>query len=180
MHLPLLISLLVLFSATALHAEEKKVYKQTADDGVVEFSDQPGTSSSPVTIPKMNTYKQKPIKNIYAKPRKLQEAEGYKTLTIIAPTNDSIVRANDGNVSITLALKPALKPSHSIRVSIDNSSKTSLTGKTMRFNFKNLSRGTHKAIASVLDNENKALISSRTIEFHLQRVAIKPAAPSGP
>ena len=158
-------------------AEEKSIYKKYNDEGVVEFSDTPDKDTKLVPVPPMNTYKQKPLPRNFKKKVEPKDQNSYKSLSISNPVNDTIVRENAGNVSITITSKPALRKQHSLKVVLNGDNKTALEGKTSSFTFNNVSRGTHKVQAFIIDKGGKTLISSDVVLFHLQRVIFKKKSP---
>lgn len=179
----LLISALSL-NALALNAfaaetppEEREIYKKTNKAGVVEFSDMPNHDAKPIRVPAMNTYKQKPLPRKSVTKTSTSLATSYKEFSIASPPQGKEVRENSGNVSVQLNISPSLKTSHTVKVIIDNNNKSSLTGTSLVYSFSNLSRGTHKVQAFVLDAKNTVLIESAVVEFHLKRFIFKPPAP---
>ena len=170
--------LLFSFSAYVAQAEEKTIYKKYNKDGVVEFSDLPDKKSKAVRVPPMNTYKQKPF------PKKFQEKVEEKTtvtrydlINITAPVNDTQVRENSGNVSVSIKLTPTLNPAHSVKLVLDGNEEAAVTGNSLTLTLKNVSRGTHKLQAFIIDKDGNVLIQSNSIVFHLKRYssANKPA-----
>ena len=178
LYLALLISGLALNALAAeTPAEKREIYKKTDKAGVVEFSDMPNHDAKPIRVPAMNTYKQKPLPRKSAAKASTALKAGYKEFSIVSPKQDTQARENSGNVSVQLNIKPSLKASHTVKVIINNDEKTSLTGTLLVYNFANISRGTHKVQAFILDAKNTVLMESAVIEFHLKRIIFKPPAP---
>lgn len=155
-------------------AEETNIYKQTNKDGVVEFTDIPNKSGKQIQIPEMNTFKQKAMPHTVSPKKATPALEKYTEFTITSPLRDKVVRENAGNVTVMLNLVPALKPAHTVKVVIDNDPKLTLTGSSIIFSFKNISRGTHTVLAYILDGQGTVLMESPSVEFNLQRFHISP------
>ncbi len=155
-------------------AEESTVYKKYNKEGVVEFSDVPDKNAKSVPIPPMNTYKQKPLPKNFQKRVESVDPETYQSLVIASPVEDKIVRQNAGNITVSIASKPALNSAHRVRFVLDGNEKTTLLVSKPTVTFKNVSRGTHTVQAFIVNNAGKVLISSKSVKFHLQRFAFKP------
>lgn len=178
LYLALLIKVLS-FNVLAADAQptEKEIYKKTDKSGVVEFTDMPSKDTKPIRVPPMNTFKQKPLPRKAAQPKSPEAVNLYTQFAIVSPSNNTEVRENAGNVSVQISINPPLKSAHTIKVTIDNGEKTSLTGSLLVFNFANISRGTHKVQAFILDPSNNVIMESAIVEFHLKRFIFKPPAP---
>lgn len=168
----LIIALFFACSYTTTQANEKNIYKQYNEDGVVEFSDVPSKRSKSIHVPHMNTYKQKPLPKTFQKKLKQEPAAHYSNISITSPANDSIVRANNGSVTVTLSVNPSLKPGDSIKLILSGDQNSALVGRNTSFSFSNISRGTHKLQAFIINNEGQTLIQSNTVVFHLKRVSV--------
>lgn len=170
----------LVFSATLsinAQADEKEIYKKTNKAGVVEFTDIPNHDTKPIRVPAMNTYKQKPLTPKPAAKTTKGLTAGYKEFSIASPLSGKEVRDNSGNVSVQLNLNPPLRPGHTVKVILDNDEKSSLAGTLLVYNFTNISRGTHKVQAFILELNNTVVIESAIVEFHLKRFIFKPPAP---
>jgi len=163
-----------------LQAEDKNIYKNTNEQGVTEFSDLPGKNSKEINVPAMNTYKETlSTKKNFKGPDKEDEFK-YSLLTITSPKNDAQVRSNEGKISISINSTPELKAGHTVKITIDGKPELTLTGSSNSITFSNISRGTHTAEASIVNQDGKVLIKSSSIKFHLLRFVFKPPAPKAP
>jgi len=98
-------------------------------------------------------------------------AGSYTGFSITNPTNDQGVRANNGNVTVQLALQPALQSGHTIVLNVSGEggeSTTNSSGLTVRL--KNLSRGLHTVTSSDVDKDGNKLIKTEPVSFHVLRV----------
>jgi len=95
-------------------------------------------------------------------------AGAYTSLTFIAPKANQPIRANDGDVSAIISLKPKLKAGHVISFSIDG--KEVAKGSSRTQNFSNLARGEHTVSVKVMDKTGKVL-KSQSVSFTVLRVS---------
>jgi len=96
---------------------------------------------------------------------------GYTGFSITSPTDDQGVRANDGNVTVQLSLKPALRSGHMIVLSVaGEGSESTIDSSGLSVDLKNLSRGLHTVTAGVVDEDGNKLITTAPVSFHVLRV----------
>lgn len=106
---------------------------------------------------------------------KKETATTYSRLAIIEPTDDTTVRG-PGNFIVKIATEPRLLAGHKVRLMLDGK----MVGKPqrgLRFELKNVDRGTHRLIAEVVDDYGTiAQSSSHTI--HVHRPIVQPSEPA--
>ena len=97
--------------------------------------------------------------------------QGYKSIKILQPEADGVVRSNEGKVPVTIALEPALQQGHRVALHID--------GKAVQGAFDGLAielsgieRGTHSVRASVSDADGKLLIEAPAVSFTLRQTGL--------
>lgn len=162
--------LLMLFTANAAG----QVYKRIGPDGKVYFSDQPEPGATEIEVRPAPTVKLPPVPQRPPAARQ-QEAESaaYTAFAIVSPTNDQAIRANDGNVTVNLSLKPGLKSGHTVVLNIDGEDGEQVnSGGSLTVGLSNLSRGRHTIEAAVVDARGKVLIQSVPVSFNVLRVAV--------
>ena len=166
----LLVLLLVFVCATA----NSQIFRRIGPDGQVYFSDQPGPDAEQVDVTPAQTISLPPVpeQTETAAAETLGDATvAYTGFSITSPTSDQGVRANDGNVTVHLSLKPALQSGHSIILNVDGEdgeSTNSSNGLMIELN--NLSRGQHTVMATVVDEDGNALIKTSPVSFQVLRV----------
>ena len=161
------------------------VYQHQDENGNIVFTDkkEPGSTERKVSKPAeihINKNKQEgvaPIKtgdrestvDTTKKSEKEKETK-YSLLTIVQPAHDMAIRENSGNVSIVISAKPELqkKFGHKIKIALDGKW-VEKTWQTNSLTLENINRGTHELQAMIVSADNKSLIKSKTIQFHLQR-----------
>ena len=167
-------------------AEPGKVYRKYHPDGVVEFTDQPSRGSEELKIEELPTYKFAPatptapaqttVPNTpQVAPRAKQSPAAEKTLgkiytslQITKPERNETIRSNSGDVEVAVILSPGLQfiHGHKLEYLLDGKSILKTEQAT---SLKNLDRGTHTLVIQVIDKNNKVLIHSNSVTFHLKR-----------
>jgi len=157
--------LLILLSTVSQAA----LYKSIDANGSVTYSDQPNLKTDqPLILPSENV-----IQSIPSTPTKTTSktptatSNNYKTLTIINPKNESSLRSNNGNISLTLQLEPALQTQHQLRILLDGNEVRLST--SLQVTLINVARGQHSLSAQVIDTDNHVLIKSPIQTIYLQR-----------
>jgi hypothetical protein len=169
---------LVFVSASAL----AQIYKRIGPDGQVYFSDQPGAGAEQVDLPPVQTISLPPVPaqtdtavqaGSAARDAQDNPPAAYSEFAISSPTSEQGVRANNGDVTIHLSLQPALRPGHSIEVSVNGEDGEAVySTDSMMLELKNMSRGRHTAAATVVDANGEALIQASPVTFYVLRVAL--------
>lgn len=97
----------------------------------------------------------------------------YAQFSIVKPSHNQGVRANDGSVTVYLELQPPLMPGHTIELNIDGQDGEKIrAGDTLNFNLTNMSRGRHVVMARVVDEQGKEQIRTGPVAFYVLRVAL--------
>ena len=162
---------LLAFVFTAAGAQ---VYKRIGPDGKVYFSDQPGADAREVDIAPAQAVSLTPLpaQTGAAQPRN-DAGASYTEFTIVSPTSDQGVRANDGNVTVSLSLQPELMSGHTVILNVDGEDGEQIRSSGgMSIELNNLSRGRHSVEATVVDAEGNALIQAGPLSFNVLRVAV--------
>jgi len=189
---------LCLFGAASAEAAGR-VYRVVDEDGNVVFTDVPPATQpqeANVDVPEPNSFDPIEAGAIGAGDEERptwgddedggdEPAASYYRFGIASPENDASVRQNAGNVTVEVALEPALSPDHRLQLLLDGTPVR--TGRETTFELVNVDRGTHSLSARVLDPSGAAVLESTPSVFHLQRYSVltapnrpKPSpAPSG-
>lgn len=144
---------------------ETTLYKWKDADGTVHFSDQPHPGAEEVTVQEVPTIpapRLPPSAPASARPA----AVSYDNVTITNPANDSTLRDNAGNISVTVAVTPLLRADlgHKVLLDLDGQPQ----GEGISFSLTNVERGSHTLTATVIDKDGAPLISGSST-FHLLR-----------
>lgn len=171
--------LVILSCAFSVSAMAEDFYKWKDARGNIQYGDQPpaNVKAQPMDMPKLTVIENygeqwKPVSfpkeaDPYQQQAKSKATSGaYTSLTFIAPKANQPIRANDGDVSAIISLKPKLKSGHVISFSIDG--KEVAKGISRTNNFTNLSRGDHNVSVKVMDKSGKVL-KSQSVSFTVLR-----------
>ncbi|MCK5853854.1 MAG: hypothetical protein KAG56_01445, partial [Sulfurovaceae bacterium] len=91
----------------------------------------------------------------------------YAKFSILAPKDKQAIRANDGDVTVMLSLKPKLLPEHTLSVFLDG--KKMAEGDLRMVNLTNLNRGDHKVYAVINGKKGKQIRKGKEIVFTVIR-----------
>jgi hypothetical protein len=95
-----------------------------------------------------------------------QGSSNYSKLEFVAPKANQSIRANDGDVSAMISVKPPLKGGHEIVFLLDG--KEVSRGSSRTSNFANLTRGAHTISAKIVDEQGKTL-KTNSVSFNVLR-----------
>jgi hypothetical protein len=170
MRIGLLFLLLVFgLSMFSAHAE---IYRWVDADGNTVYGDNPPKKSAakPVNLPLL-TVADSPAppqnKREPAKEEQKEEAEAYSDFKITSPTTDEAIRANEGNLTVTLSLKPALKAGDELVLYMD--SKQVAAGASLSFPLTEVERGEHSVFAVLNDADGNIIQNTEPVKFSLLR-----------
>lgn len=94
-------------------------------------------------------------------------AKSYQSLAITSPANNQTIRANNGDINVSLSLMPSLKSGDQIRLFMDGAQVYS--GSSTQIPLGNIDRGTHTLYAVVESQNGNIAIRSAGISFTLHR-----------
>lgn len=177
--LSLIIGVLLSLSATA------EIYKSVDESGNVVFSDRPADADAvPVELQQPTTYTPRKLPTTRGQTAPEEEAEtpkpaasSYTRVEIVSPEQDETIRDNTGQVAVSIALQPRLRPGHSLTLVMDGAVLVENL-KTTSLPMSNIDRGSHELRVLVMDDQGREVGSSEPVTFHLHRAALGTARPS--
>lgn len=172
--------------AISLAAFSQEIYRWVDKDGVVHYSDQPGSDKAQlINVVEPNAYD-----SADAAPPDSSgggsddsgssepEANPYTSLSIVSPEPDQVFFGADAVVSVQADLSGTLQPDHQV-VFFLNGNRRPAPGLALELS--GLDRGTYFLRASVLDQNGKPLITSQQTTFHVRQPSTKsPQSPTAP
>jgi len=190
---------LVSLSAALVMPAAAQIYRVTDADGNVVFTDVPPRAdekSDPVELSSGSTFEiedalpsgssDSPAASWSSDSTDDEntddiQAIGYEMLQVVSPANDSSVRENAGNVAVSVAVNPELRPGNRVQLEMDG--KVIRTTTTTQINLTEVDRGSHVLRAHIIDDSGDRLISSEPSVFHLSRYSVitapnRPPTPS--
>ena len=169
--------LVLVLLATALPALGE-VYMEKDAQGNIIFTDKPSSQEAkPVELSPPSTY-QPPALPAPPPPKPRADTSSdtrYESVEITSPADDEAIRANDGRLTVTVQVSPALKRRHLLELHMDG--KKIAETQSGRFELDNIDRGTHSLQVHVVDENGKTLVSSKPVSFHLLRYVIPRRTP---
>lgn len=161
------------------------ICKSVAADGVVSYADvAPGECAEQIKLPDYSRYAPRPIGNPSAQSgnQTVNESEfrGYQSMRFEQPESGSVIRDDNGNVPVSIALQPRLQPGHRITIRLDGLNVDgTFTGTSLKLT--KVERGSHRLSATVFDEDGRALISASSGSFTLRkRSLLDPGREDGP
>jgi hypothetical protein len=168
----ILLALLVTAGALA------DAYTWIDEDGIVHYSDRPHPGATLVELGQSSAARPRPTSRPAATtpatdPDEQQSAParaGYESLEIASPSAEETLWNIEATLNVTLALTPALKPGHQVRVYFDGTPQ--VVGGTS-FQLEEVYRGVHNLQAEVIDGTGKLIIRSRPSRFYVQQNTVR-------
>ena len=154
----------------AVSVTAETVYKKTNPDGSVEFTDTGSKDSEEVKIRKPTSFSPPRLPKLGLPVKKLRPTFNYD-ITISKPAEDAVI-INKADVTVTIALQPSLVGGHQIRYELAGQS---IVSQSSSATFKNVSRGTHSLIVSIIDKKGEVVSPIISRNFHMKRFFKKPA-----
>jgi len=162
---------------------DQKVYKNVGPNGEVTFSDTPSPGATELDVKPAPAYKSPPLPAVKPGPdhqqsssespdHQNQSGPGYQMVGILAPGDKKTVVNTEGNVDVTVLVKPPLKAGRGDRLRLLLDGKAVKTSQTPNFSLKNVDRGTHHLEAEVIDRDGNTLMSSSSSTFYLHRPSV--------
>ena len=177
-------SLLILAGlAATLAASAQEIYRWVDKDGVVHFSDQPGSDKAVlITVIEPNSFEGDDGSSASAgaatEEPSTPDFPPYRGLFISSPAADQVFFGADAVVTVTAELDGTLNPDHSVAFFL-NGERRDAEG--LSTEFANLARGSYFLRASVLDENGKPVISSGQVTFHVRQPSVNsPQSPQAP
>ncbi|QIZ78311.1 DUF4124 domain-containing protein [Ferrimonas lipolytica] len=174
MKLRVLMLLLLALPASA------EIYKWVDADGKIHYGDKPVAGAEKV-VPKepmtatLSRAPTTPTQTQQPQTSPAQQRISYK-VKFTAPDNNATVRNNNGQVPVSIFLKPELASNHRLQLFLDGSVIRTLGGGG-NFVLDDIDRGEHQLQVKVIDKSGKILAysSKRTLFMHRQSLLM----PSG-
>ena len=109
------------------------------------------------------------------------EERVYDSIRIVSPRHDEEIRTNNGNFPVTVDLQPGLdiRRGHRVALFLDDRL-VAEPGPGTTFQLRNISRGSHTLVATVLSAESQALASSMPVMVHVKRQSLLGPGPRLP
>lgn len=165
-----LIAVLALFGA---FAQAATVYKYKDASGNLVFTDEPTDGAEKLDVQPVPTIPAIKVPQNDDTPEAAPTEFTYSNVTIIIPSDGEHFINNGGQVSVQVALSPALRKNDKLQL-IFNGAPYGDLQRANTFKLDNLDRGEYAAQVAVLDNKGKEIGRSETVVFYIKRSAVGP------
>ncbi|MDR5860243.1 DUF4124 domain-containing protein [Halomonas eurihalina] len=162
------------------------LYRTIDARGHVSFSDDPSRGGEPVELAPISVVPALPASSTVTRAAS-SDADGdapsrtYDVFTIAAPDDDTTLPTGfAGNVRVRLALRPALREGHKLRLLLDGEIVRPAAREPV-IELVNLVRGEHRLRAELLDARGQVLRRTPAVTLHVQRASVNlPQNPHRP
>jgi len=158
--------LILFFVLSSVFVMAEDVYKNTQSDGSVEFTDRKSTDSQKIKIREPVTYQAPDLPKPDLPSKKLSPVFKY-SIKVLQPKSEASI-INRDSVLVSIALQPEMKKGygHKIRYQLAGKSITSLSSSVV---FKEIPRGTHKLVVSIIDEKEEVVSPEASVTFYVKR-----------
>lgn len=174
------LGLVAIVTAGAVMAQ---AYRWVDEEGIVHYSDTPVEGAERIELPSDNARRgRSQVPRSTARATQAQsgtqdDAEQtqpavpfrYETLIIAAPAAEQTLWNIEGVLSVSLDLRPELRPGHQVRVYFDGNPRMVTS---TNFQIEEVYRGAHNLQAEVLDETGRLMIRSLPNRFYVQQNSI--------
>ena len=161
-----------LFLSFSVFAET--VYKTTNPDGSVSFTDRETKNSEKINVQKTQTVPAQRFSNTLNLPTKKLSPQTEYAITIKQPLNDSTI-LDSSDVSVTISVEPVISAASGNKIRYQLGGQT-IENQSMAVVFKNVERGSHNLVVSIINANGEQIGSPVSQTFHMKRFFKKPAA----
>jgi hypothetical protein len=170
---PLIILLALFVGSTAL----ADAYTWTDDEGIVHYSDRPhpGAKRIVIDVPTPRRARSPQRQSDAATANNASTVDDaasfrYENFEIASPVAEETLWNIEGVLNVSLALSPALRPGHQVRVYFDGIPQM-VSGTS--FQLQEVWRGVHNLQAEVLDETGQMKIRTRPNRFYVQQSTVR-------
>ncbi len=165
MKIRLFLLLLCCLAATAVMGDD--LYKWVDAQGNVHYSDKPQPGAQKLKLPQATTYTAPVSGDVPAQAPETpaQNPAAAASFVIVSPQQDETLW-NTQNVTVSLAVDPALQSGDTVTITLDGTTKGPLEGLSAEFT--DLDRGAH-TISAVLQRADGGSMTAKPVTFYIQR-----------
>jgi hypothetical protein len=153
-------------------ASSHDVYRWVAPDGITYYSDQPHTGAERIVLPESPP--PRPTRPVTMPPPAATKPVffTYNNLTIAKPASEENIFDNQGNIEVTVTIKPDLNTSesHKIQILLDGQAQGE-PSTSLELSLSGIERGKHTLTAQVVNERGRVLIKSRPVIFYLKHAS---------
>jgi hypothetical protein len=162
--------LTILALASCATLADGQVYKIVDAAGQVIYTDTPPADkrAQQLELPPIN---QLPVSNLEQADKLSSDKQlfgGYSAVNLVAPVDELLVRYDQQNIIVQLALIPELQVGHLVQFYLDGAIYGRPVAATS-YSIGNLQRGSHTVSARIVTAEGETVANSQSVRVHVQR-----------
>lgn len=148
------------------------IYQQVDENGHVSYTDQPPQKDSqPITFKPITVT---PAFSPSAKSGnqttgKTTTSTRYGSLALISPTNNAVIRANNGEVTVQLSSTPSLDSAAGDRYLILVNGQEKAKSTQTEITLPSLDRGQHTLSSQIIDKQGNVIATTAPLIIHVKR-----------
>lgn len=149
-------------------------YRWVDDQGVVHFSDKPHEGAIEIELGKAQGFSIAPRVDTGQSSAAETGDFQYDSVEIVSPYEEEVLFNIETRMSMQVAIVPALRPNHFLRLQIDGKDVTDKPVRSRSFQIDGVFRGTHTARLTVVDGEGNTVQQSSARTFHVRQNVAQP------
>lgn len=149
-------------------------YRWVDEQGVVHYSDMPHEGATEVELGSAQGYSSTPPSVARKTPASDSGDFQYDSVEIVSPYEEEVLFNIETRMSMQVAIVPALRPDHFLRLQIDGKDVTDKPVRSRSFQIDGVFRGTHTAQLTVVDADGKTVQQSGVRTFHIRQNIAQP------
>jgi len=159
------------------------VWKWVDAQGVTHYSDQPVPGATRMELNTSSPSSSSAAASYGTSSDSARQDENsgppYRNLEIWKPSPEETIPNTGGRVTINVRIEPALQPGHSLFLYLDGRALDQFPGNTQSFELTDVARGTHTAVAVVVNQRGDRLQESAPVTFYVRQESVAQP-PTGP
>ncbi|MDH3588665.1 MAG: DUF4124 domain-containing protein [Gammaproteobacteria bacterium] len=157
------------------------LYRWVDEQGRVHYSDTPQADAAAVEIANPMTFdasagiRPEPQTDTTSTDRRTPAKErfaGYDSVGISAPAEEQVLWNIGAVLTVTLSVRPALRPGHSVRVTYDGTPVADWPNTAITHQLRDVYRGTHVLSVSVVDAGGTEVATGQPVTFYVKQSSI--------
>ena len=158
----------LVFWSLAFPTVAAPIYKTKDKDGNVVFSDQGSEKSERVVVEDPVTYDSSILNPTYGSTNDADDSDAepievkYSKLEIVSPVNDTAIRNNAGNFTVSYLVEPRTQQGHTVQLMMDGKVHE-VVNQSGSIELENADRGTHSLQLQVIQTRNDKVFQSSPV-----------------
>lgn len=159
-----------------------ELYKCKGANGETVFSDQPCPGAETLPLRETPTYSPPPAPVLPTGPTPLTGSKGQKQpvfqVSVLEPGPDAVLRDNEGKITVSARIQPALGEDHQVRLLLDGTP-VGAAGRATDWSLQDVERGEHNLRVEVFDKLTGKVLGQAQSKFMLFRASVNQTPNGG-